>query len=103
MFQHLLGLRNRVRRLEEESRSGEATFIMPNGTRAGMHRWELFAAMQEAIFGPLTRRAHVLLNAVTAEDGSHLHELARSLAAGPVLSTPSPQRDVTPDRKEIIQ
>ena len=102
MYQHLLGLKNRVRRLEEDSRSGEVTFIMPNGTRAGMQRRELSAAMQEAIFGPLTRRAHVLLNAVSAEDGSHMHELARSLAAGPFIPV-APPRETDVTSEETIQ
>jgi hypothetical protein len=67
MYQHLLGLKNRVRRLEEDSRSGEVTFIMPNGTRAG-----------------------------------NMHELARSLAAGPFIPV-APPRETDVTSEETIQ
>ena len=96
MYQHLFGLKNRVRRLEVNGRCGEVTFEMEDGTQAALHGWEVVSALADAVQGRQTPRATILTHAVTAGDGSHLHELVRALMAGPVVTT-----DVTPTEETI--
>lgn len=97
MYQHLFGLRNRVTRLERRTGATQVTFILEGGARAGIRRRDLLDAMTEAIEGKPTFRAKTMLHAVSASDGSKLHELARSLALGPALT---PKRNTSSETEE---
>lgn len=63
---------------------GDAEFLLEGGARASIKLRELPDALHEAVTDQNTFRARVLLNAVAARDGSHLHELAQAMHAGPV-------------------
>lgn len=85
MYQHLWGLRNRVRRLEHARGFGEDLFTMEDGTRITLTRGEVMEALDEAVHGVSTRRAQVLLQATKASSGC-LYQLAQAMHAGPVES-----------------
>lgn len=74
----------RLTRLESDAHMGDAEFTLEGGARASVKQRELLDAVHEAAFGESTFRARVLLNAVSAKDGSQIHSLCQALAAGPI-------------------
>ena len=100
-MRHRREVENRIGRLETGARLGEVEYTFPGGAHARLSRSDQVSALHEAVDGVKTWRASVLLNAVSCSDGSHLHDLAAALAAGPVLTTPPAEPDVT--REETMQ
>ena len=80
----MINLKQRIRRLEEGAGFSEVVFLLANRSRAGIRRKELLDAVNEVVVGAGSRRAQILLNAISANDGSRLHNLAQALASGPV-------------------
>ena len=86
-------LKGRVERLEKGAGMNGVDYVLPNGAHARIKNRDVLAAAREAIFGPRSIRANILLRAESASDGSRLHELCQALAAGPVKSNPATQEN----------
>lgn len=77
-------LQNRIQALEGKLRLDEVVFELADGSRAGIPRRELVDALVDVTTGIESRRASIMLRAVSATNGSRLHEFAQAFAAGPV-------------------
>lgn len=80
----ITNLKRRVAKLERLTNI-DLVYELPNGSVRGMHRSWLLDAMHYALTGVDHWLGHVLLTAVSVNDGSHIHELVQALAAGPNL------------------
>lgn len=85
-------LRRRLAKLEQGH--GDVIFELPNGAARVLRRPWLLQALHEAITGVGTWQARAMLTAVSVNDGSHLHELAQALAAGPNLKGELPEGEL---------
>lgn len=76
-------MKNRLARLESGAGMGGTDYALPNGAHSRIRHRDVLDAMGEAIEGANTVRAQVMLNAISASDGSRLHELCQALVNGP--------------------
>lgn len=76
-------LRRRVERLEK-SDGGDVTFTMADGSKGSIRRKQILDAVTAATRGEESTRANLLRHAVSASDGSRLHEVVQAMEAGPV-------------------
>ncbi len=84
----------RVDMLEAGARAGTVEYTLANASRLRVRNG--CEALHDLVVNKRpSHTAQLLLNAVSASDGSHLHELYQAIYAGPVKRTETP--------KEMIQ
>jgi hypothetical protein len=79
-----MNFKQRLSRLEVASGFPEVVFRLRSGQLGAIRRKKLLLAANEAIENAGTRRSQIMLNAVSASDGSQLHVMVQALATGGV-------------------